>query len=80
MSRSSLEIHCGQIGNIIGDIIIVLHTYVLRIKLPLRVADCARVQQQKAWPELVRLPFILASELAAATNIFVRTFVSLVRL
>lgn len=42
----------------------------LRIKLPLRVADCARVQQQKAWPELVRLPFILASELAAATNMF----------
>lgn len=27
------------------------------IKLPLHVVNCTRVQQQKAWPELVRLQF-----------------------
>lgn len=63
MPRSPIKTR-GQTDNIIGDVIIVLYiSYVLRIKLPLRVADCARVlQQQKAWPELVRLPFIPASD------------------
>lgn len=57
LAFSPIEIHCPQISNPT-----VIYNYRIThvcstIKLPLHVVNCTRVQQQKAWPELVRLQF-----------------------
>lgn len=62
LAFSPIEIHRRQISNHDGDIHNYRITHVCStIKLPLHVVNCMRVQQQKAWPELVRLQFFFLS-------------------